>query len=98
MVPPHLFETATTPAQLQRLVADAKAAHMNMLRVWGGGRYLAGERWQCLQACCWARCCSPRRSVSLHCVGLCTPHSPPTASWHLTLLRPLWRSPTKRPA
>lgn len=42
MVPAHIFEPAVTPARLRRLVGDAKAAHMNMLRVWGGGRY-AGE-------------------------------------------------------
>ena len=29
--------------RLQQLVLDAKAAHMNMLRVWGGGRYMQGQ-------------------------------------------------------
>jgi hypothetical protein len=42
IVPAHVFEPAATPARLSRLVADAKAAHMNMLRVWGGGRYFKG--------------------------------------------------------
>ncbi|PSC75824.1 molecular chaperone [Micractinium conductrix] len=39
IVPAHLLEPAGTAAQLSRLVGDAKAAGMNMLRVWGGGRY-----------------------------------------------------------
>ena len=42
IVPAHILETAVTGAQLQRLVEDARAAHMNMLRVWGGGRYFQG--------------------------------------------------------
>lgn len=42
IVPAHIFETAATDAQLRRLVGDAKAAHINMLRVWGGGRYFQG--------------------------------------------------------
>lgn len=41
-MPAHIFEPAVTAAQLGRLVGDARAAHMNMLRVWGGGRYFAG--------------------------------------------------------
>lgn len=45
LVPAHVFEPAVTPAQLRRLVGDARAAHMNMLRVWGGGRYPQGA-WQ----------------------------------------------------
>ncbi|KAL4437114.1 hypothetical protein ABPG75_004253 [Micractinium tetrahymenae] len=41
IVPAHVFEPAVTAAQLRQLVGDARAAHMNMLRVWGGGRYFA---------------------------------------------------------
>ncbi len=40
MIPSDVLYTRTTPASLRRMVADAKAAHMNMLRVWGGGRYM----------------------------------------------------------
>ena len=52
IVPAHILETSVTSAQLRRLVGDARAAHMNMLRVWGGGRYFQGE-------CAWwgPRCC-----------------------------------------
>lgn len=39
MVPAHVFEPAVTPGRLRQLVGAARAAHMNMLRVWGGGRY-----------------------------------------------------------
>lgn len=33
MVPAHLFESEVTPARLRRLVANAKAVGMNLLRV-----------------------------------------------------------------
>lgn len=33
MVPAHLFESEVKPARLRRLVGDAKAVGMNMLRV-----------------------------------------------------------------
>ncbi|GAB4815645.1 hypothetical protein N2152v2_002691 [Parachlorella kessleri] len=39
IVPADILETRVTPAALRDLVHSAKAAHMNMLRVWGGGRY-----------------------------------------------------------
>ena len=42
IVPADILETRVTPAALQGLVRSAKAAHMNMLRVWGGGRYFQG--------------------------------------------------------
>ena len=32
-----------TKAYMQQLVQSAKETHMNMLRVWGGGRYLPDE-------------------------------------------------------
>lgn len=41
IVPPRIFRTDDTEEILMRLVDDAKSAHMNMLRVWGGGRYLS---------------------------------------------------------
>lgn len=41
-VPADVFESRVGAADLALQVADAKAAGMNMLRVWGGGRY-AGD-------------------------------------------------------
>lgn len=40
VIPTDILESRATPARLRHLVAAAKAANMNMLRVWGGGRYL----------------------------------------------------------
>ncbi|KAL6782296.1 hypothetical protein ACKKBG_A06260 [Auxenochlorella protothecoides x Auxenochlorella symbiontica] len=42
VIPDDVLESAVTPARLARQVADARAVGMNMLRVWGGGRY-AGD-------------------------------------------------------
>ncbi|KAK9829297.1 hypothetical protein WJX72_005014 [[Myrmecia] bisecta] len=39
VIPLDIFASETTPERLHWLVADAAAANMNMLRVWGGGRY-----------------------------------------------------------
>jgi beta-mannosidase len=41
MIPLDIFASKTTPADLRAMVADAVAANMNMLRVWGGGLYPA---------------------------------------------------------
>jgi beta-mannosidase len=38
-IPAHSFVGAITPARYEQLVGAAQAAHMNMLRVWGGGIY-----------------------------------------------------------
>ena len=38
-IPDDVFPARTTPARLERLLGDAVAANMNMLRVWGGGIY-----------------------------------------------------------
>lgn len=40
VIPLDIFHSQSTPARLRGLVADAVAANMNMLRVWGGGLYL----------------------------------------------------------
>ncbi|MDP2956562.1 MAG: glycoside hydrolase family 2 protein [Longimicrobiales bacterium] len=40
VVPPDHFTTRTDSAAYARIVGDAVAANMNMLRVWGGGVYL----------------------------------------------------------
>lgn len=42
-VPVDIFHSRMTPAAVRRLVADAAAANMNMLRVWGGGLYYRDE-------------------------------------------------------
>ncbi len=42
MIPMDILETRVTPEVMRGLVRDAKAAHMNLLRVWGGGRYFQG--------------------------------------------------------
>jgi len=39
VVPLHVLETRVTEQKAQGIVAAARAANMNMLRVWGGGRY-----------------------------------------------------------
>ncbi|MBE7533360.1 MAG: glycoside hydrolase family 2 protein [Ardenticatenaceae bacterium] len=38
-IPADTFVTSITPDHYARLLQDAAAAHMNMLRVWGGGIY-----------------------------------------------------------
>ena len=38
-IPADSFPTRISDAHLERLIRDAAAAHMNMLRVWGGGFY-----------------------------------------------------------
>ncbi|MCL4263041.1 MAG: glycoside hydrolase family 2 protein [Anaerolineae bacterium] len=38
-IPADTFVTSITPEHYARLLQDAAAAHMNMLRVWGGGIY-----------------------------------------------------------
>jgi len=43
IIPPDNFLSRVTTADYKRLVDDAVAAHMNMLRVWGGGSYLPDE-------------------------------------------------------
>ncbi len=40
VVPPDHFTPRADSATYRRLIGDAAAAHMNMLRVWGGGIYL----------------------------------------------------------
>jgi beta-mannosidase len=42
-IPADSLPTRISDAHMERLVGDAAAAHMNMLRVWGGGFY-EGER------------------------------------------------------
>lgn len=39
MIPMDIFHSRPTAADVQRLVAAAVSANMNMLRIWGGGRY-----------------------------------------------------------
>jgi beta-mannosidase len=38
-IPADAFPTRISDTYMERLIADAAAAHMNMLRVWGGGFY-----------------------------------------------------------
>lgn len=38
-IPQDIFLPEVTPDRYQKLIADAKGANMNMLRVWGGGIY-----------------------------------------------------------
>ncbi len=38
-IPADSFPTRISDAYMERLIRDAAAAHMNMLRVWGGGFY-----------------------------------------------------------
>jgi len=45
-VPQDNFVTTITPARTRKLLADAAAVHMNMIRVWGGGIYPDDEFYQ----------------------------------------------------
>ncbi len=38
-VPPDVFQERVTDERLERLLRSVQLANMNMLRVWGGGRY-----------------------------------------------------------
>ena len=38
-IPPDAFQERVSDERLERLLLSAKLANMNMLRVWGGGRY-----------------------------------------------------------
>ena len=40
LIPFDSFPNRTTAADMQRILKDARAANMNMIRVWGGGYYL----------------------------------------------------------
>ncbi|WP_242096298.1 glycoside hydrolase family 2 protein [Sphingomonas sp. CROZ-RG-20F-R02-07] len=40
LIPFDEFPTRVTPERMQALLADARDANMNMIRVWGGGYYL----------------------------------------------------------
>lgn len=40
MIPLDIMPSRVTEDYVRALVQSAKAAHMNMLRVWGGGSYL----------------------------------------------------------
>lgn len=40
LIPFDEFPARVTPARMRSLLADARTANMNMLRVWGGGYYL----------------------------------------------------------
>ena len=40
MIPFDILPCRVTPQDLRQTVASARAAHMNFLRVWGGGGYL----------------------------------------------------------
>ncbi|WP_341209092.1 glycoside hydrolase family 2 protein [uncultured Sphingomonas sp.] len=40
LIPFDNFPARVTPAKMRGLLADAKSANMNMIRVWGGGYYL----------------------------------------------------------
>lgn len=42
-IPADTFVPRLTPGDYERLIRDAAAAHMNMLRVWGGGIYEQDE-------------------------------------------------------
>lgn len=43
LIPPDNFLSRVTGDDYKRLIDDALAAHINMLRVWGGGAYLPDE-------------------------------------------------------
>jgi beta-mannosidase len=38
-IPVNIFHSQATPAAMMELVTNAVEANMNMLRIWGGGRY-----------------------------------------------------------
>lgn len=40
LIPFDSFPARTTAAQMRAMLADAKVANMNMIRIWGGGHYL----------------------------------------------------------
>lgn len=40
LIPFDSLPSRVTPATMDRMLADARAANMNMIRVWGGGTYL----------------------------------------------------------
>lgn len=42
-IPPDIFPTRVTTARVRQLLQSARAANMNMLRVWGGGYYLPDD-------------------------------------------------------
>lgn len=44
VVPLDVLETRVTEGRLRGMVQAARSANMNMLRVWGGGRYFQGQR------------------------------------------------------
>lgn len=37
IIPLDIYHSTRTPSRLANLISDAAAAHMNMLRLWGGG-------------------------------------------------------------
>ena len=43
IIPLDIMPSRVTKEYMQQLVQSAKETHMNMLRVWGGGRYLPDE-------------------------------------------------------
>lgn len=40
LIPFDSFQTRVTPQRMAAILGDAKAANMNMVRIWGGGHYL----------------------------------------------------------
>ena len=44
VVPMDVLETKVNERRIKKMVTAAKAANMNMLRVWGGGRYFQGKK------------------------------------------------------
>ena len=45
LIPLRVMRTDVGRADVRALVDAAAAAHMNVLRVWGGGHYQVGESW-----------------------------------------------------
>lgn len=58
VIPMDILETRVDAKRVERLVTDAQRANMNMLRVWGGGRYFQGRLMLC---CCLFVCLLTRR-------------------------------------